>query len=189
MSPNPSLERDLHRHGTWPARRSGLSSASRAKRHPGVGPSAQTLGSRLQRLGARQRSLRRQSPPNTKCPPCSVPWRSSSTVAPIPSGLAALPLAVQSPGASRASPVQARSPVALGCSACTSCCALKWSSLALPLAASSSRASVARRAGASAGGGERGALGRSAVASKLQPSLLKSSLAKRRLGLAPSTAA
>ena len=35
---------DLHRHGTWPARRSGLSSASRAKRHPGSGPSAQTLG-------------------------------------------------------------------------------------------------------------------------------------------------
>ena len=44
MTPNPSLERDLHRHGTWPAKRSGLSCASRAKRHPGSGPSAQTLG-------------------------------------------------------------------------------------------------------------------------------------------------
>ncbi len=44
VRPNPSLERDLHRHGTWPARRSGLSFASRAKRHTGVGPSAQTLG-------------------------------------------------------------------------------------------------------------------------------------------------
>ena len=44
-TPNPSLERDLRRDGTWPARRSGLSSASRAERHPGVGPSAQTLGS------------------------------------------------------------------------------------------------------------------------------------------------
>jgi GNAT superfamily N-acetyltransferase len=43
-TPNPSLERDLHRHGTWPAKRSLSSSASRAKRHPGVGPSAQTLG-------------------------------------------------------------------------------------------------------------------------------------------------
>ncbi len=44
VTPNPSLERDLHRHGTWPARRSLPSSASRAKRHTGVGPSAQTLG-------------------------------------------------------------------------------------------------------------------------------------------------
>ena len=35
---------DLHRHGTWPAKRSLSSSASRAKRHPGSGPSAQTLG-------------------------------------------------------------------------------------------------------------------------------------------------
>ena len=43
--PNWSLKRDLHRHGTWPARRSGLSSASRAKRHSGYGPLAQTLGS------------------------------------------------------------------------------------------------------------------------------------------------
>jgi hypothetical protein len=42
--PNPSLERDLHRHGTWPARRFRSSSASRAKRHTGSGPSAQTLG-------------------------------------------------------------------------------------------------------------------------------------------------
>ena len=42
--PNPSLERDLHRPGTWPARRSLSSSASRAKRHSGSGPSAQTLG-------------------------------------------------------------------------------------------------------------------------------------------------
>jgi len=31
-------------HGTWPARRCGPSSASRAKRLPGVAPSAQTLG-------------------------------------------------------------------------------------------------------------------------------------------------
>ncbi len=44
VPPNPSLERDLPRHGTWPARRWFLSSASRAKRHTGVGPSAQTLG-------------------------------------------------------------------------------------------------------------------------------------------------
>ncbi len=44
VRPNPSLERDLHRHGTWPARRSLSSSASRAKCHPGSGPSAQTLG-------------------------------------------------------------------------------------------------------------------------------------------------
>ena len=35
---------DSHRHGTWPARRSGLSSASRAKRHTGARGSAQTLG-------------------------------------------------------------------------------------------------------------------------------------------------
>lgn len=46
LMPNPSLERDLHRHAAWPARRRGPSSASRAKRHPGVGPSAQTLGVR-----------------------------------------------------------------------------------------------------------------------------------------------
>ena len=44
MPPNPSLERDLHRQGTWPARRSLSSSASRAKHLPGSGPSAQTLG-------------------------------------------------------------------------------------------------------------------------------------------------
>jgi hypothetical protein len=42
--PNPSLERDLHRHGTWPASPWFLSSLSRAKRHPGSSPSAQTLG-------------------------------------------------------------------------------------------------------------------------------------------------
>ncbi len=42
--PNWSLERDLHRHGTWPARRCGSSSVARAKHHPGSGPSAQTLG-------------------------------------------------------------------------------------------------------------------------------------------------
>ena len=41
---SPSLERDLHRHGIWPARRFGPSSASRAKRHAGVRPSAQTSG-------------------------------------------------------------------------------------------------------------------------------------------------
>jgi len=44
VRPNPSLERDLHRHGIWPAKRWFLSSASRAKRHSGSGPSAQTLG-------------------------------------------------------------------------------------------------------------------------------------------------
>jgi len=44
VRPNPSLERDLHRQGTWPARRPGLSSTSRAKRLIGSGPSAQTLG-------------------------------------------------------------------------------------------------------------------------------------------------
>ena len=43
-TPNPSLERDLHRHGIWPASRSGSSSVQRAKRHPGSGLSAQTLG-------------------------------------------------------------------------------------------------------------------------------------------------
>jgi len=36
---------DCHRQGTWPARRSLSSFASRAKRLPGVSPSAQTLGS------------------------------------------------------------------------------------------------------------------------------------------------
>jgi hypothetical protein len=36
--PNPSLEADLHRHGPWAARLSGLCSASRPKRHSGVGP-------------------------------------------------------------------------------------------------------------------------------------------------------
>ena len=44
VTPNPSLERDLHRHGTRPASRLGPSSGQRAKRHTGVGPSAQTLG-------------------------------------------------------------------------------------------------------------------------------------------------
>ena len=44
LRPNPSLERDLHRHGTWPARRSLSSFASQAKHHSGSGPSAQTLG-------------------------------------------------------------------------------------------------------------------------------------------------
>ncbi len=44
MGPNPSLERDLRQQGTWPAKRCGPSSASRAKRLPGYGPSAQTLG-------------------------------------------------------------------------------------------------------------------------------------------------
>jgi len=44
MTPNPSPERDCHRQGTWPARPSFLSSASRAKRLSGVSPSAQTLG-------------------------------------------------------------------------------------------------------------------------------------------------
>ena len=50
MRPNPSLERDLHRPGTWPARRFRSSSTSRAKRHPGSGPSAQTLGRMKQPL-------------------------------------------------------------------------------------------------------------------------------------------
>jgi hypothetical protein len=45
VRPNPSLERDLRRQGTWPAKPRFLSSASRAKRLPGSGPSAQTLGS------------------------------------------------------------------------------------------------------------------------------------------------
>ena len=43
MTPNPSLKRDCHRQGTWPASRSLSSFASRAKRLPGVSPSAQTL--------------------------------------------------------------------------------------------------------------------------------------------------
>ena len=34
----------MHRHGTWPARLFRSSSASRAKRHSGARPSAQTLG-------------------------------------------------------------------------------------------------------------------------------------------------
>jgi len=34
----------VHRHGTWPARRSLSSSASRAKHHTGARGSAQTLG-------------------------------------------------------------------------------------------------------------------------------------------------
>ena len=41
---NWSLERDRHRQAAWAARRFRSSSASRAKRHPGSGPSAQTLG-------------------------------------------------------------------------------------------------------------------------------------------------
>ena len=44
LLPNPSLKRDCHRQGSWPARRSLSSSASRAKCLPGVSPSAQTLG-------------------------------------------------------------------------------------------------------------------------------------------------
>jgi hypothetical protein len=44
VRPNPSLERDLRRQGTWPARRCGPSSVPRAKCLPGYGPSAQTLG-------------------------------------------------------------------------------------------------------------------------------------------------
>ena len=51
--PNWSLERDLHRHGTWPARRCGSSSVARAKRHAGVGPSAQTLGPTFERVWPR----------------------------------------------------------------------------------------------------------------------------------------
>ena len=42
--PNPSLKRDCHRQGSWPARLSLSSSASRAKLLTGVSPSAQTLG-------------------------------------------------------------------------------------------------------------------------------------------------
>jgi hypothetical protein len=48
--PNPSIERDLHRNGTWPARRFSSSSVSRAKHHSGSGPSAQTLGSAARRV-------------------------------------------------------------------------------------------------------------------------------------------
>ena len=44
VRPNPSLKRDCHRQGTWPARRCGSSSVPRAKRLPGVSPLAQTLG-------------------------------------------------------------------------------------------------------------------------------------------------
>ena len=44
----------MHRHGTWPARRCGPSSASRAKHHTGARPSAQTLG--------RKEAAERQSP-------------------------------------------------------------------------------------------------------------------------------
>lgn len=42
--PSPSLERGLHPHGTWPARRLGPSSSQRAKRHAGVGFSAHPFG-------------------------------------------------------------------------------------------------------------------------------------------------
>jgi hypothetical protein len=44
MLPNPSLERDLRRQGAWPAHQPVSSSVARAKRLPGYGPSAQTLG-------------------------------------------------------------------------------------------------------------------------------------------------
>ncbi len=43
----------MHRHGTWPASRCGTSSVRRAKRHAGARGSAQTLGSRQNRFGAR----------------------------------------------------------------------------------------------------------------------------------------
>ena len=58
MSPNPSLERDLHRHGTWPASPWFLSSASRAKHHAGSGPSAQTLGRTTRLLRAAMSEVR-----------------------------------------------------------------------------------------------------------------------------------
>jgi hypothetical protein len=54
---NPSLERDLHRHGTRPASPWFLSSASRAKRHSGSGPSAQTLGVAQARSSMRNHGL------------------------------------------------------------------------------------------------------------------------------------
>ena len=44
LLPNPSLERDLHRHGTLAASPCCLSSASRPGHHAASGPSAQTLG-------------------------------------------------------------------------------------------------------------------------------------------------
>jgi hypothetical protein len=44
VRPNWSLKRDLRRQGTWPASRCGPSSGQRAKRLPGYGPLAQTLG-------------------------------------------------------------------------------------------------------------------------------------------------
>ena len=43
VRPNPSLKRDCHRQGSWPASRSLPSFASRAKPLTGVSPSAQTL--------------------------------------------------------------------------------------------------------------------------------------------------
>ncbi len=60
VRPNPSLERDLHRQSTWPARRCGPSSASRAKRLPGFGPSAQTLGLTIQLPGATRTSPKQE---------------------------------------------------------------------------------------------------------------------------------
>ena len=55
----PFARADSHRRGTWPARRCGSSSASRAKRHAGARRSAQTLG----RIGNRTPySVRSASP-------------------------------------------------------------------------------------------------------------------------------
>jgi len=56
LLPNPSLKRDCHRQGTWPARPSFLSSASRAKRLTGVSPLAQTLGVTIRRPNRRYHS-------------------------------------------------------------------------------------------------------------------------------------
>ena len=70
--------------------------------------------------------LGRQSPPNAKCLPCSAPWRFASTMVPFLSGLAALALAVQSQGASRATFVSTRSPAKPRLGACASS---EWSHL------------------------------------------------------------
>jgi hypothetical protein len=59
---------DSHRHGTWPASRSGPSSVHRAKRHTGARDSAQTLGSfRKRMLNAIWLSCARRCMPLRKC--------------------------------------------------------------------------------------------------------------------------
>ena len=178
---------DGHRQAAWPASRSGSSSVQRAKRLPGVRPSAQTLGSRLQRLGARQRckgGSRRQMPT------ARLPRRhgGSRQQRPCRSGLAveALAALAQSQGASR----------------------VATSSLGLALAASPA---LALRSSPATGAHrycpqfqvvgrllERGRVckqrqvqrwWRSLPASELQRSLLKSSLARQQPWLPPKAAA